>query len=308
MNELRRLREAFERGDLDKHAFSRAMAAHHVALGDYAALLAVSEIESVEARVDGVWLRSRLAPVSFACAADDRGCPPMVALNFGGYETEELSLCRALLPRGGVFVDVGANIGWYAAHLAALDRSARVYAFEPVPTSRGFLARTVARNGLDNVTVEPMAVSDREGELTLYVDETIAGAASEHPTAYAQSSSAVRARSTTLDAYFAGGAARLDLVKLDVEGGELAALRGARSVIARDRPAVFCEMLRRHARAFGYHPNDIIALMSAEGYACFRVSGGRLRAFAAMDDDTVETNFFFLHAEAHAYALESLSR
>jgi len=100
---------------------------------------------------------------------------------------------------------------------------------------------------------------------------------------------------------------RIDAIKLDVEGGELAALQGAMRVLTEHRPMIFSEMLRRHARAFGYHPNDIIALMTSLDYICFRIAGDRLTPFEKMEEDTVETNFFFLHRLAHAPIIEAFT-
>jgi hypothetical protein len=96
-------------------------------------------------------------------------------------------------------------------------------------------------------------------------------------------------------------------MKLDIEGGELAALEGAEEILASRHPIVFCEMLRKLAKPFGYHPNDIIRLMRGHGYECFRVEGIRLEPFASMDDSTTETNFFFLHGEGHRPVIGELA-
>jgi hypothetical protein len=66
-------------------------------------------------------------------------------------------------------------------------------------------------------------------------------------------------------------------------------------------------MLRKLAKPFGYHPNDIIALMRGHGYACYRAEESRLEPFAAMDDETTETNFFFLHADKHRRLIAELA-
>ncbi len=113
------------------------------------------------------------------------------------------------------------------------------------------------------------------------------------------------AKTTTLDDYAVSHSLRFDAIKLDVEGGELAALQGAKQVLTEHRPMIFSEMLRRHARAFGYHPNDIIAMMNSLNYGCFRTSGGNLAPFERMEEDTVETNFFFLNRVAHASLLKT---
>ncbi|MGH7655306.1 MAG: FkbM family methyltransferase [Gemmatimonadaceae bacterium] len=306
MIDLIALRDTFRAGGLDKHAYARAMAGHHEVLAEYVALLAGSDIDAIEIAADGIWLRSRLAPILFACDPKDRGCPPMVALNFGSYERTEFAQWCALLPKGARIADIGANIGWFAAHSAALDPTASVVAFEPVPTSFEFLSRTIARNGLSSrVTTENLALADHANGLTLIVDRAIPGAASGHPTIALDHAEEIHVCTLTLDAYADAHGLHFDAIKLDVEGGELAVLRGAARVLQTDRPIVFCEMLRRHAKAFGYHPNDIIALMAGHGYRCFSVSDAGLRAFPEMDEHTVETNFFFLHGDAHASRVAS---
>lgn len=303
MNERVRLREQFRRGAIDKHEYSRAMALQHEALSEYVRLLRGSDIALIEIGTDGIRIRSRLAPVVFPFDPIDRGSPCMVALNFGAYERPEFDMWKRLVPAGATVADIGANIGWYSVHMAAHDAAARIFAFEPVPCSFNLLSRAVTENGLNNVVMEQLAVADRSGAMIIHVDPTIAGAASAHPTVYQDSSAPVQVQVTTMDEYADAHRLKFDAFKLDVEGGEFAALRGATTVLTRDRPMVFVEMLRRHARAFGYHPNDIIAFMESLGYACFHIAGAALTPFHVMEEDTTATNFFFLHRIAHAAAI-----
>jgi FkbM family methyltransferase len=306
MNDRLRLRDEYRRGTIDKHEYSHAMTAQHSALQEYVALLAESDIEKIELTSDGVWLHSRLAPVAFACDVSDRGTPPMVSLHFGQYERAEFDMWRRLVPRAAMIADVGANIGWYCAHMGAIDSTARIIAFEPVPSTFHWLSKTIARNNLTNVIAERLAISNHPGSFDIYVDPSIAGAASAHPTVYVANSSPISVKATTLDEYATIHELRFDAIKLDVEGAELSALQGAKRVLTEHHPIIFSEMLRRHARAFGYHPNDILALMRGMNYCCFRVAGDRLVPFEIMEEDTVETNFFFLHHEAHASRLDAI--
>jgi FkbM family methyltransferase len=231
----------------------------------------------------------------------------MVALNFRSYERKDFEMLRRLVPRGATFFDVGANIGWYSLHVAAADPTAKAYAFEPVPSSFDWLRAGVELNALPNVESVPMAVSDRTADIVLYVDEEIAGAASAAPSTDGEELRGVRCRAVRIDDFARERNVAPDVVKLDIEGGELAALRGAPHTLTTHRPIVFCEMLRKLAKPFGYHPNDIIALMREHGYGCYRAEGTRLEFFASMDDATTETNFFFLHADKHRRLIAELA-
>ncbi|MBV5329624.1 MAG: FkbM family methyltransferase, partial [Chlorobium sp.] len=93
----------------------------------------------------------------------------------------------------------------------------------------------------------------------------------------------------------------------DVEGAELFAFQGAMKTLQRDKPIVFTEMLRKWAEKFNYHPNDIITLFSSLEYRCFYADGSNLKELAEMTDDTVETNFFFLHSGKHQQLIDELS-
>jgi FkbM family methyltransferase len=305
--ERTRLRSTYERGALEKHAYARRMSELHAVLSEYRELLAGTDIAAIRIDERFVVLESRFGGVRFPSDPSDRGIPPMVALNFGSYERKDFLMLRRLVPRGATFVDVGANIGWYSLHVAAADPTARVYAFEPVPSSFDWLRAGVELNGLRNVEAVPTAVSDRTGDVVLYVDEAIAAAAAAAPASGGDELRGVRCRATRLDDFARERDVAPDVMKLDIEGGELAALRGAEHILATHRPVVFCEMLRKLAKPFGYHPNDIITLMRGYGYECLRAEESRLESFAAMDDSTTETNFFFLHAQKHRSLIEELS-
>ncbi|GLC26703.1 hypothetical protein rosag_32160 [Roseisolibacter agri] len=300
-------RAAFERGEIEKHEFAKRMAQLHDVLREYGELVRGTDVEGIEITDGQVVLRSRYGGARFPCDPRDRGIPPIVALNFGGYERKDFEMVRRLFPPGGTFVDVGANIGWYSVHVALGDPAARVIAIEPVAASRAWLVRAVALNGLANVQVVARAISDRVGEVVLFVSEGIAGAASAAPAEILQGAEPVSVGATTLDDLARVHDVRADFLKLDIEGGEFAALRGARRMLERDRPMVFAEMLRKLSKPFGYHPNEIISYLAELEYRCFRVENASLVPFTTMDEATVETNFFFLHRGAHEGVIARLA-
>ena len=160
----------------------------------------------------------------------------------GSVEPEVQDALAELLRPGDVFYDVGANIGYFTLIGARLvGPSGRVVAVEPQPEARQRLEHNVAINGFDNVTAIEAAVADEEGESELVVSHEgiLEWAALE--TSPTTDVPKINVRVTTLDAL------RADLppptvVKLDVEGAEIRAVRGMRELLRSDRPAVVCEV------------------------------------------------------------------
>jgi FkbM family methyltransferase len=300
------LREQYQRGELDKHELSRRLSGHHATLAEHAELLAGTDIERIELAPSEVTFVSRFGGARFPCDPCDRGLPPVVALDFCSYEPKDFAMVRQLVAPGGTFVDLGANIGWYTVHVALADPSARVLAVEPIPASYRWLTQAVARNSLTNVTTLNAGVAASAGEIELWLDTGISGAASSAPSSGTDGLERLTCPAVTIDDLIATHEALASFVKIDIEGAELFALQGGERVLSEQRPIVFAEMLRKLTRPFGYHPNDIIALMRRHGYRCFRAVGTTLVNFTAMTEETTETNFYFLHPDAHGPILARL--
>lgn len=156
----------------------------------------------------------------------------------GAHELPVQEALRRVLQPGATFWDVGAHAGFFAILAARLvGSSGRVDAFEPLPDNRRRLARAIELNGVTNVNVHACAVSDRGGEATLYgssasvtwslVDE---GGASE----------AVTVATETLDS-LARSLPPPDVLKIDVEGSEVAVLRGGIELLRERRPSILVE-------------------------------------------------------------------
>ncbi|WP_051212205.1 FkbM family methyltransferase [Rubritepida flocculans] len=154
------------------------------------------------------------------------------------------AVAAAAVPEEGVILDVGANIGLSVLALAPLVPRGRIIAVEPGPRTAAALAETVALNGLGaRVACAALALSDVPGEALFHDAEHSAGAHLMDPaTLDAASLPTLRVPVTTLDALVAEhGLARLDFVKIDVEGFESEVLAGGAASLARHRPLVFAE-------------------------------------------------------------------
>ena len=162
----------------------------------------------------------------------------------GELDQTKIGWLSRITPPGGVFVDVGANIGLYTCQMARrLGDGGAVVAIEPVERTVALLRENIRLNQLTNVEVVQKAASRSSGTLPLFEPPTEGPASSGHvrvadPGGWRDVGSTPTIR---LDELL--GSRLVDSVKIDVEGHELEVLEGMGSLIDRCRPAVLCEAI-----------------------------------------------------------------
>jgi len=164
----------------------------------------------------------------------------------GTYETELQSALRELIPLGAVIFDVGANIGYVSLLLAkAAGETGRIFAFEALPSNLDQLRRNLALNGMDSrVTVVANAVTHTPGPVRFLVHASggmgkAAGSAGRED----QYQSELTVPGISLDEFVYGqGNPPPQVVKMDIEGGEVMALPGMRRVLTEARPLMLMEL------------------------------------------------------------------
>ncbi len=193
-------------------------------------------------------------------------------------ETTEFLIGNLDLADGDVIFDVGANIGWYSLILDRIAGATRtdIYAFEPDPENFALLAENVESNRAAHVHPEQLGVSDRQGSFELHL---FGGSnRGRHSMLPIHDGETIEIATVTLDGFWqaeALGERRPRFLKMDIEGFELNALRGAAGVLARC-PTVMLEYSPRYMRAAGIEPGDLLALMQAQGFAPSVLDGGAL--------------------------------
>jgi FkbM family methyltransferase len=187
------------------------------------------------------------------------------------YNLEELDFLRTHTPAGGVFVDVGANVGTYAMVLARhVGASGTVIAIEPHPVTHARLAFNRAASGFTQVALVAAAAGPSDGELMIETDGGNLGAS--HIVSGRPTGSAIRVPSRRLQRILDDAHVdHVDALKIDIEGYEDRVLTG----FFKDAPpslwprAVVIEHLSRNEWL-----DDCIADMRARGYA----EGGKTRS------------------------------
>jgi FkbM family methyltransferase len=192
----------------------------------------------------------------------------------GGYNLGLLRLLSYRLKPGMVFLDVGANIGevsLFAAKRVAHDGC--VFAFEPSPVVVGRLRRHVSINPMNNIKVIELGLGPSPGNMTLFqtclpgaYDTANQGLASLVPPIDGGVPIA-GVQVDTLDRWVQRmSLARVDMIKVDIEGGEIGFLEGAEKTITRFRPELIIEVAEDSLRAAGHTSNVLLQRLHAMSY------------------------------------------
>jgi FkbM family methyltransferase len=192
----------------------------------------------------------------------------------GTYEPNDVAMLRASLRPGGDYVDVGAHVGLLALPLARtqLRNGGRVVAIEPARANAERLRRSLAMDpALEPITtVVECAVGAEDGIAELLGERrTGTGNAAILPTG-SNNLWSEKVPVRTLDSVLADVEhCRIDAVKIDVEGYELEALRGATETIAHHRPVVYGEFTPLLMRRFGASLDDVTSMFTPFDYQFF---------------------------------------
>jgi len=186
----------------------------------------------------------------------------------GHYDRPWQRLLLRYIRPGTTVLDVGASLGLWTVPLAKAAREvgARVWAFEPHPQNHPWLERNVALNGLEGtVTIHRCALGDAVGEARMGIGETQDfhggnAAINVDP----ESALGVMVPVKRLDDF--AFPASVSAVKIDVEGYEISVLRGAKELIARDRPVILGEFNRHWIEQRGENLRAFLKDVGRDGY------------------------------------------
>jgi FkbM family methyltransferase len=226
---------------------------------------------------------------------------------FGIYDPWESQLVQKLLCPGDIFLDIGANIGYYSM-LASLKvgDNGQVIAFEPVPELQKKINETIRGNQITNILVTPYAVGKSHGELSLYLYEGTAEGQSQSNLGSASIvPSSSRPKMLTvplinldefLDAASRGGGfyrQRIRLIKMDIEGAELDALQGATQLLNNtNAPDLIVEINPYLLRRQGLESQALTQLLNEHGYRMYTISRRRLKPLALERPIVNTTNIY----------------
>ena len=238
----------------------------------------------------------------------------------GNPEDDDINFISEILPKSAVIFDVGANIGLISMMLQKRHQDAKFYAFEPVlPTFEKMKKNIELNNLLQNICLFNIGFSDKCENTEFYLPGTDE-AASMQPVDdnfYLKKSletgeitpketmQKIWCTVTKIDTFIKENKIeKLDFIKIDTEGNEKFVLGGGEKTLLQLKPIVYSELLRKHCARFHYSPNEVITFMSELDYSCFILENKKLIKFIKMDENTLATNFLFLHNKKHFSIIE----
>ena len=305
---LRKYKQEFLEGKTNKWQYIEKMYEDHKLLFEYSEFISGTNISKIEVSDNKVIMTFRDSGVKMQINKNDSRLVPLEALNFGSYENEELQMQLKLIQPNDIVFDIGANYGWFSLHVAKKYITSKIYSFEPIAFTYRCLSENIKLNSFNNIIPNEFGLSDKEGIFNFYYDESSSGNASMENVADKKNIRVLKCKVDVLDHFVSQKHISVNYIKCDIEGAELFALKGGMNTIKEHSPILFVEMLRKWSAKFNYHPNEIIQLLSSLNYSCFMLKNNKLQTISAITDETIATNFFFLHKEKHALQIQNYSK
>jgi len=198
----------------------------------------------------------------------------------GRVHEEELTdflLQNLKFEEGDCWFDIGANIGWYSLVISQqFSPPPTVYAFEPDPLNYRLLTENIQLNDAQSIVAVNQALSDQEETKLLY--QYPAKNSGRHSLLPLTDDPGIEVTTTSLDYYAVQhkiDASRVKFIKMDIEGYEYIALKGAKTLLSKV-PILLCEFSPAYMKRGGIESLDLLNLMSQFDYRPFRISNHKL--------------------------------
>lgn len=311
---LEELREAYFEGKIEKRVYWQIVRENftHVLPQLQDLITKNVEVDSIEITDGGCILKKR-GGVSLYFDFQQALCRAEAELLMDGDpEKEDMRFINDYLSsyEDSSMLDIGANVGIFSLDIYK-KHELKHYLFEPVPNTFQWLLKNAELNNVDQERYLPfnIGMSDKKADLVFYVPASneAASLVANEDSFYRKKASSdgeytgsieideVLCMVDTVDSFIEEhNIQNVSFIKIDVEGNELNVLRGAKKTLLECKPLVYCELLRKHAKRFGYHPNDAIDYMNDLGYSCNIINNGSLKRINTIDEKTIETNFIFV--------------
>lgn len=241
--ELLSLKKQFQEGSLDRESYFIERQEFHRILYAYSSLIKNSKIKSIEIVKEG--LIFKFLPLNIELESDDDPqSPSFEMLNFENYEPEVERMVYTFLHDGAQIIDIGAGIGWYTLNFAKRFPRSTIFAFEAAKAKFAMLQKNVKRNQVENVRLFPYLLEGERSLDSVLLEENIA---------------------------------RVDFIRCQARGEELALFQGAIEVLKKFHPTILIEFHEGWGHKLQYELTELLAFFHHLGYASFQIDKEKLQ-------------------------------
>lgn len=231
-----------------------------------------------------------------------------------GFEYSEYKIFIKLVPQAKVFLDIGANIGYYSCVAKKFNPNIVVHGFEPMPSASKYFKNNCLINGFNDVQVHQTALTNFKGEATFHTNinpkfpnetDFLYGDNSLNSNATGKISRVeIKVKTDTLDNFVNNNLRTdqiVDLIKLDTEGTENLVLEGAANVLSKHRPIIMSEIIK------GFIEKEMEEILKKNNYTFYKVDPNGLKAVNSLEVSSGKLDFFFVPNEKSALIASLLS-
>lgn len=193
-----------------------------------------------------------------------------------------------------LFIDVGANAGFYSIAVRATSEGCKVLAFECNPEVMKLFLRNIELNSISGIEVRSEALAESPGEADFYVPLFTGSSGGSLQDLHPDEGKAKKFQVSLID-LDSQGLKNVDLMKIDVEGAELGVLKGSLASIYASKPTIFMELLRKWMAPFDATPGEVSEILVSMGYQVFEILDNGLYQVDQVSRETPATNFVFVH-------------
>lgn len=185
----------------------------------------------------------------------------------GDYEKNEIDYLYSNLKKGNVFIDIGGNIGLFSLNASKIvGNEGKVIAFEAFTPNYNQFKNHISSNHFQNITLEHLAIADEKSFIEILYNDTYnnVGMASSFLQEYTAKE---RVESISLDEYVKQkNISKIDLIKIDIEGGEYAALKGMNEILTHYQPNILIEINNIALKSSNRSEEELVSLLTEKGY------------------------------------------
>jgi len=177
----------------------------------------------------------------------------------GNYEKDSFSFFKKEIKKNNTILDIGAHIGLYSSPFAELTgEDGKVFCFEPTPSTFNILKKTIELNKHKNVQAVNAAISDKSGTITFNLtSDDGEGSNANSIVEINRAKNNLEVRAYSIDDFRQQYRLKIDVLKIDVEGAELLALKGAKKTFELDFPIGILALHPENIKQFGHSLEQI---------------------------------------------------